>query len=304
MKKNILPLLLMIVSLCMLVVLTGAAVFIVNNKSNGTIVSSGEERKYLLYVPSTYDPEKPTPLVISMHGFADWPAHHMKMTHWNDLAEEKGFIVVYPMGSGFPLRWRTNAQTREPGGMQKDVAFISDLIDVLSSKYNIDPQRIYANGMSNGGGMSFTLGCMLADRIAAIGGVAGAYTLPWSECDPVRPVPVVAFHGDADKIVPYSGSKSRRNYQAFPPVVSWAADWAAHNVCVDKPVDLPGSGDVSGIQYSPCYQDADVVLYTIHGGGHTWPGGEPLPKRITGHTTQDIDATQEMWDFFERHPLK
>jgi poly(3-hydroxybutyrate) depolymerase/predicted Ser/Thr protein kinase len=291
-------------SLFLLVLLIGAAVFKYQNKSNGMIISSGEKRFYLLYVPSTYDPEKPTPLVISMHGFADWPAHHMKMTHWNDLAEEKGFIVVYPMGTGFPLRWRTDGQTRESGGVQKDVTFISDLIDVLSSKYYIDPQRIYANGMSNGGGMSFTLGCMLSDRIAAIGGVAGAYSLPWSECDPGRPVPVIAFHGDADKIVPYTGSASTRFYQAFPEIFTWAKAWAAHNGCVDQPTDLPSSGEVSGFQYSPCYKDGDVILYTIHGGGHTWPGGDALPKWITGRTSQDIDATRVMWEFFESHPME
>ena len=85
-----------------------------------------------------------------------------------------------------------------------------------NSKYNIDPGRIYANGLSNGGGMSYLLGCALSDRITAIGGVAGAYAFPLEECHPSRPVPMIAFHGTADPIVPYQGGASGDNGFIFP----------------------------------------------------------------------------------------
>ena len=274
------------------------------NKTTRKIVSSGEQRRYLLYVPSTYNPEEPTPLVITLHGFADWPAHIMKMSHWNDLAEEDGFIVVYPAGMGLPRHWMAYEKTGVVGGTLKDVTFISDLIDTLQSEFAIDPDRIYANGLSNGGGMSFTLACKLSDRIAAIGGVAGAYVLPSIECNPGRPVPVIAFHGDADTIVPYTGGSSTRFYTGFPAIPDWAAICARRNGCNETPLYLPMNGSVSGICYSSCNQDAEVVLYTIHGGGHTWPGGKPMPKWIVGHTTRDIDATRVMWEFFNKHLMK
>ncbi|MCD6423949.1 MAG: hypothetical protein J7L35_00445, partial [Anaerolineales bacterium] len=143
--------------------------------TNGQIISSGQTRKYLVYVPESYNPEQPTPLVISIHGFVQWPAHQQSMTGWNKLADEYGFIVVYPKGTGFPLRWSTRPTEDDPGAMQRELQFFSDLIEELNRTYNIDPARIYANGMSNGGGMSDLLACEFSDRIAAIGGVAGAY---------------------------------------------------------------------------------------------------------------------------------
>ena len=142
------------------------------NRENGSFVSSGEKREYVLYVPKTYDRSRPTPLVISMHGAGLWGAAQRDISQWNDLADRKGFIVVYPSGvGGNGLRiWRA-----QPGyGLTRDVRFISDLIDTLSAAYNIDSTRVYANGLSNGGGMSFALSCTLSNRIAAVGLVAAA----------------------------------------------------------------------------------------------------------------------------------
>jgi polyhydroxybutyrate depolymerase len=141
----------------------------------------------------------------------------------------------------------------------------------------------------------------LSERIAAIGGVAGAYLLPWSECTPARAVPAVLFHGTADPIVPYRGGPSRAFNLPFPDVPAWVAALARRNGCGGEPRPLPARGDVSGLRYSG--GRADVDFYTIAGGGHTWPGGEPIPAWIAGRTTRDIDATRVMWDFFQAHPL-
>jgi polyhydroxybutyrate depolymerase len=147
------------------------------HRANGHIISSGKKRRYLLYVPKSYHPERPTPLVISIHGFAEWPAHQAEISHWNQVAEENNFIVVYPCGTGFPLRWFAGGWANT----LQDVQFISDLIDRLVRDFNIDPSRIYANGLSNGGGMSFMLAAHLSQRIAAFGGVSGLYLLPWAD---------------------------------------------------------------------------------------------------------------------------
>ncbi|TET54767.1 MAG: polyhydroxybutyrate depolymerase, partial [Anaerolineales bacterium] len=249
-----------------------------------------------------YDVGTPTPLVICIHGFVQWPANQMEVSGWNDLADEFGFIVVYPSGTGFPLRWNAHAGFESGSDPMEDVTFISDLIDQLPHAYNIDERRLYANGLSNGGGMSHLLACTLSDRIAAIGSVAGAYSLPWSQCNPSRPVPVIAFHGTNDQIVPYSGGGSHREDLSLPAVLDWVAAWAEQNECGDTPLALPSAGEASGIVYTGCSEGAGVVFYTIRGGGHAWPGGEPLPEWIVGHTTQDINASEVMWTFFEQHP--
>ena len=162
-----------------------ALAWALTNKANGEIVSGGEKRAYLLHVPASYNPATPVPLVISIHGFAEWPAHQAQISRWNELADQHGFIVVYPSGTGFPLRWRAGCGA--PSDPMEDVTFIADLIDKLEKGYTIDKNRIYANGLSNGGGMSFMLACKLAGRIAAIGGVAGAYLFPMSACQPAGP---------------------------------------------------------------------------------------------------------------------
>jgi len=223
--------------------------------TRGTLTSGGTERSYLLYVPASYDPAAPTPLVLSIHGFASWPANQMEVSQWNELADEHGFILAYPSGTGFPKRWNTSGAAGEGGA--DDVAFLLALIDALSQQYSIDPQRVYVNGLSNGGGMSNTLACLRPERIAAMGGVAGAYTEPAGGCNPARPVPVIAFHGTADRIVPYTN----------------------------------------------CTDNAEVIFYTVEGGGHNWPGGGRLPESIVGHMTEDIDASAVMWEFFQQHPL-
>ena len=273
------------------------------NKTNRKILSSSILRKYLLYVPPSYNPDRPTPLVISFHGFAEWPAHQMEISRWNDLADEQGFIVAYPCGTGFPLRWRIYGEAGMENDPAKDVQFISDLIDQLEGEYNIDPVRIYANGLSNGGGMTVSLSCRLAGRIAAVGTVSGAFLIPWDDCRPSRPVPLIAFHGTADPIVPYSGGNSRRFDLPFPAIPDWIAEYARRGGCTGDPKPLPGNGEASGIQYSNDSGNMDVVFYTIQGGGHSWPGGGSLPKIIVGHTSQDIDATRTIWDFFQKHPL-
>lgn len=286
----------------LLVIILGAS-FLAANKTNGSLVSSGEKRQYLLYVPASYDPNEPTPLVISIHGYAEWPAHQAHISRWNDLADEQGFLVVYPSGTSFPKHWRTMGLAHTNGDPALDVQFISDLIDKLESEYNIDPARIYANGLSNGGGMSYLLACKLADRIAAIGSVAGAYTYPLDQCSPSRPVPLIAFHGNADPIVPYLGGPSRSFNIPFPSVTDWMQNWADRNQCKTA-APIARQGDASGSVWSDCSQNADVIFYTIAGGGHSWPGGNPIPAWIVGKTSQDIVATRVMWQFFEQHPLK
>jgi len=281
-------------------VLVEAVSYEVRNRTNGTLVSSGQEREYLLHVPKSYDPTKPTPLVISLHGGAGWPAMQKETSRWNTLSESQGFIVAYPSGiSGRgPRAWHMN-----PSGRAKDVRFISDLIDTLRADYNIDSTRVYGDGLSNGGGMAFVLSCTLSDRIAAVGMVASAQFLPFDWCTDRRAVPMIAFHGTADRSVPYHGGKSWVAPVEFPDMPTWAADWARRNQCRPDPVEATVAADVTRLEYTHCADDAAVVLYTVMGGGHSWPGGGPLPEWLVGPTSRSIDATSLMWAFFRDHRL-
>ncbi len=289
-----------LLSLPLALVLVEAVSFEVRNRTNGTLVCSGQEREYLLHVPKSYDPAMPVPLVISMHGAAGWPAMQRDASRWNTLAESQGFIVVYPSGMGGrgPRAWHMN-----PSGLAKDVRFISDLIDSLKAAYNIDSTRVYADGLSNGGGMAFVLSCTLSDRIAAVGLVASAQLLPFDSCTDRRAVPMIAFHGTADRTVPYHGGKSWVAPVAFPDMPTWAADWARRNRCSPDPVESAAAADVTRLEYSDCADNAAVVLYTVKEGGHSWPGGGPLPEWLVGPTNHSVDATSLMWAFFREHPL-
>jgi polyhydroxybutyrate depolymerase len=224
------------------------------------------------------------------------------VSEWNQLADREGFIVVYPSGAdeAGPRIWHVE---RGPE-LMRDVGFISALIDTLEAGYNIDRRRIYANGLSNGGGMSFVLSCTMSDRIAAVGLVASAQTLPWSWCTDRTPVAMMMFHGTADPDIPYSGGTSWMAPDTFPNVMTWAKNWAQRNRCAAKPLDSVIAADVTRLEYTGCGNDANVVLYTVKGGGHTWPGGGPLPEWWLGRTTRSIDATRLMWAFFLRHQLR
>ena len=177
------------------------------NRTNGSLTVSDQTRRYLLHVPASYDGRHPVPLVIDLHGFAQWPANQQSVSRWGELADEEGLIVVHPMGTGTPLRWASHT----PGAADTtaDVRFITELLETLSRDYAIDQDRVYVTGISNGGGMSFVLSCVLSDRIAAIGTVAGLFTYPWDACRRTRPVPLIAFHGTADPIVPFEGGPLR-----------------------------------------------------------------------------------------------
>jgi polyhydroxybutyrate depolymerase len=300
-RKRVLVAVLVLINLPMLLALIEAVSFHVQNRNNGTIVSSSQEREYLLYVPRSYDRTRPTPLVISMHGAGMWPVAQMETSQWNRVADEHGFIVVYPSGirGAGPRIWRMGGS-----GLVRDVRFISELIDTLGTAYNIDPARIYANGLSNGGGMAFVLSCTLSDRIAAVGTVGAAQLLPWSWCTDPRPVPMIAFHGTADGAAPYHGGQSWVTTETFPDVPSWTANWARRNQCGTNPVESAVASDVVRLEYTNCADDAAVVLYTVLGGGHTWPGGGPLPEWFVGPTTRSIDASSQMWAFFREHRLR
>lgn len=303
-RKLVIGAALLIVGLPAAFILAALLSVAILNQTSGSIVSSGVKREYLLYIPRSYDGTKPTPLVISLHGAMTWPAFQVHLSRWNDAADAGGFLVVYPAGTGMgPRAWFMEGAGTPP--RMPDVLFISELIDTLAATYNIDPARVYANGFSNGGGMAFALSCTLSGRIAAIGMVAAAQSLPWSWCPDTTPVPMIAFHGTADPLVPYAGAPAGwLNPRPFPNVMTWTEQWARRNRCAATPRDSAMTPEITRREYAGCADEATVVLYTIRDGGHTWPGGKPLPAWFVGRTSNDIDATSLTWAFFGEHPLR
>jgi polyhydroxybutyrate depolymerase len=273
-----------------------------------TVISDGLERCYYLYAPPSYDPAQPAPLVLSFHGFLSNPNSHALITKWHQLADEEGFLVVYPQGTQFPQQWEAGPAW---GTGVDDVQFFLDMLTDVSAVASVDPTRIYVNGFSNGGGMTEFIGCEAADQVAAMGTVAAAVATT-KDCDPARPVPAMVFHGTADPVVIYDGGKVKHRIMRliaesvdgptnFVAAKNWVDMWAQHSGCDPtlKVMDAPEG--VRGWHTTGCDEDADVFFYAVEGGGHTWPGGLPIPG--VGKTSNKISATEEMWRFFKRHSL-
>ena len=282
--------------LALVLLLAGLYTFL--SRTNSALASSGETRRYQIHVPEGYNPSNAVPLVISLHGAWLYPGMQQRLTGWNDLADKRGFIVAYPRAHGFPRTWHL-----EPGsGLDTELRFFSDLIDEISTRYNIDPARIYVNGYSNGAAMTFMLSCRLAGRIAAFGMVATP-VVPWEWCQDTRPVPMLAIHGTADPYSPYAGGENFLTTEPLPSINAWMVRWGERNGCGDEPQTTAPASDVRLLDYGDCAQGAAARLYVLEDSGHIWPGGLRLPEFGTGHYTDSINATNEMWTFFQQHPL-
>lgn len=267
----------------------------------GTIQSGGLTREYLLYEPAIYNGSTPVPLVINMHGYTSNNIAQALYGNFRNIADTANFIIVLPngtldnQGQRFWNAFGVNSDV-------DDVGFIRDLIDSLSASYNIDPQRIYATGMSNGGFMSYVLACELNDRIAAIASVTGSMApLELASCNPVRPVPVMEIHGTADDVVPYNGSPLLA--VSIPDVID---AWVEFNHCNATPLvtNVPNTSTTDGCTavhylYSGGENGSTVEHYKIVDGGHTWPGA----GFIIGVTNQDVNASKEIWRFFSQYNL-
>lgn len=267
-----------------------------------TFTHDGLFRRTYLHVPESYDPTAGTMLVLNFHGFTSANWQQALLTRMGEEAEARGFVVAYPQGVGVSWNAGDCCGTAWTDAVD-DVGFVSALIDRLSAEYCIDPRRIFATGMSNGGFMSHRLACELSDRIAAIAPVAGVIGVEPAGCTPERPVPVWQFHGTEDLLVPYEGGTPVLNDLGtglvFRSVAETMEHWATHNGCGVETTAFYEEGDSTCVEWSGC--EAPTRLCTVDGGGHTWPGGLPIP--FLGRTTRDLDATNAMLDFFTAHPM-
>lgn len=276
-----------------------------------TLQVDGHERTYLVHVPPKYDPRTPMPVVLAFHGGGANAGNMVVFSGLNEKADQAGFIVAYPQGSGRSERLLTfnagNCCGYAATHAIDDVAFTRHVLDDLEGVANIDRRRVFATGMSNGAMMTYRLASELSDRIAAIAPVSGP--MGTKECHPRRAVAVMHFHGDADEFAPFQGGRGRGiSGTDFYSVQHSIDAWVEANGCHKTPVttQLPDREDdgttVKQLRYDSGADGTEVVLVIIAGGGHTWPGREPRMRSL-GTSTRDISANDMMWEFFQRHPL-
>jgi polyhydroxybutyrate depolymerase len=280
-----------------------------------TLDVGGTPRRYLQTVPEAHDGETPVPVVLDFHGLLEGAEIHSQMSQYSPLAQEEGFVAIFPHGSGEPVRWDANPNSAD----NQDLAYFDAMMDQLGSELCIDTSRIYATGLSYGAIMLSMLMCTRADEFAAVAPLSGLSNT--DPCASPQPLPILAYHGTDDPILLFNGGfdlgaipgmgegatattrpPADLDGEGYPATV---AIWAERNGCEPEPTDTEVTPEVIHRVYN-CPEGADVESYIIVGGGHAWPGSEFSKgiEQIVGHTTFDIDATAASWEFFQRFQLK
>ena len=278
-----------------------------------TVTIGQDSREYLVHIPKSYDGKSDWPVVLVFHGGGSNAEQMVRFSGLSEKADEAGFLAVYPSGSGRlakVLTWNGGnccgyAMTQKID----DVAFVRTILDDLEKTGRIDTKRIFATGMSNGGIISYRLASELSDRIAAIAPVSGP--MGTETCSPKRPVPVMHFHGTKDEFAPYAGGKGTKSLSGtnFYSVDHSIQAWIKANGCpaeakVEEIPDKAKDGTSAVIKtYGPGKEGSEVVLVTISGQGHTWPGRDSRLASL-GAATKNVSASDLMWEFFKKHPLK
>ena len=265
---------------------------------NGTFEHGGEERTFSLAVPPDAAPNEPLPLVVALHG-AGGSSEQMEVSAgFGELGREQGFVVLTPQARGDTRIWDV-----QPSG--PDVQYLEDLLDEVEGKLCIDTDRVNLTGFSMGGVMSLTLACRDPERIAAVAPVAGVVQI--DGCDPSTTVPLLAMHGTADDAMRFDGTFAPNvgflvGTAAGPSREALVDSWAEQNGCAPDAATTKIEPDVEHLTYA-CPVGGSVEMYIVDDGGHTWPGSESTPygRAVAGKTTQAIDGTRVIWDFFQQH---
>ncbi|MEX1002129.1 MAG: PHB depolymerase family esterase [Crocinitomicaceae bacterium] len=282
-------------------ILTFAAVLSLSFQSfgqqtiNASITHDGGQRDYIVYLPASYDGTTAFPLLMCFHGYTSSNSVIMSYSNFNAIADTADFIAVYPQGTvyGGSTHWNVGGWTT--GSTVDDVGFVDALLDTLDQDYNINSDRVYSTGMSNGGFMSFLLACQLSDRIAAIASITGSMTpQTYNACNPQHPTPVLQIHGDADGTVPYNGDTWT---ESIPDVLAYWSNY--NNNAMPDTTSVPDINSSDGstvdhIQYGPGDNCTFVEHYKVYGGDHDWPG-------VWGN--MDIHASRVAWNFLQRFDI-
>ena len=270
--------------------------------SGRTLVVGGVTRTYLLHTGGAAKPGRA--LVLVLHGLGGSGAAIERRTRatFDKLADRDGAVVVYPDALGDPHRWSDGWNAASATIPPDDLGFLSALIDALAAELGVDRKRVFAAGLSNGAAMVYRLACERPELVAAVAPVSGGMAPEVARACPhgTTPVSIIRMHGTDDPIV------------AFGPSIHDVETWVRRDACPARPISSrlpdadPGDGTQTRVEvFEPCAAGTAVAFYTIEGGGHAWPGGEPKPGFArSGNTPRDFDAGAVIWDFFQKHPRR
>lgn len=277
--------------------------------SEHTISIDGIERTYLVHLPKNHDAGKATPLVLALHGGGGSAKIQSKEEYYHLISksDEAGFIAVFPNGysrfpSGILATWNAgnccgNARDKKVD----DVKFLREVVKQVSAKFKVDPKRVYATGMSNGGMMSYRLACEMADVLAGIASVAG--TDGTLSCSPSRPISLLHIHAKNDDHVLFNGGAGENAFRdkskvaEFTSVPATIEKWVKLNGCAPSPKRVLEKEGVYCDEYSGCKNDVHVKLCVTEDGGHSWPGGKK-PRDQSATPSTRISANDVIWEFF------
>ncbi len=258
------------------------------------ITNQGQSRNYYIYTPKSYNRNRPMPLVLVFHGDGGSGQAMSDVSRFNALAEQKGFIVVYP--NGINHTWSNSPDS-------DDVSFVKALIERVQQIRNIDQREIYATGFSSGGILTQTLACELPDKIAAFASVAGSMPVQLQpSCQPHTPVSILTINGTNDQEVHYQGDDNSQP-NALVSIPNMVKFWRSHDHTTSPNQENINSTKVKISHY---YGDSgsEVMEADVVNGGHFWPGGTSTDTNVNEFNSElGLNASQTIWNFFEHHKL-
>lgn len=274
---------------------------------------NGLARFYKIHVPQKYDAKKPNALLVAFHGGGGDMWHQSNDRYYKQISksEETGYVVVFPNGyskfqNGKFATWNAGkccGLARDKSS--DDVGFIREMIVKITNQLNIDKEKIYATGMSNGGMISYRLACEMSDVFKGIAAVAG--TDNTTDCTPKNPISILHIHAKNDDHVLYNGgigseATDRVHITDFQSVPATMAKWVKLNGCSEKASRVLEVKGAYCDLYPSCKNNVKVQLCVTEDGGHSWPGGEKFRGRGESNS-KAISANDVIWDFFKGQAL-
>ncbi|QSJ18159.1 hypothetical protein JYQ62_04825 [Nostoc sp. UHCC 0702] len=273
---------------------------IVNGDNYGKLNDQGKLRNYYFYIPKSYNQNRPLPLVLVFHGDNGSGRSISNVTRFNKLADQKGFIVVYP--DAIDQKWSLIGNAK---GKVDDVLFVSALIDHLKQQMNIDSHKIYASGFSRGGILTQALACELPNKIAGFASVAGSLPVRLKpNCQPQTPISMLMINGTSDRDVLYEGDDHTQR-GALISIRDMVNFWRSHDQCTSSNKSPQFSEDqVKASLYTGCNGNSEVWELAVVNGGHFWPGGASTDESVNRFNAKlGLNASETIWNFFQRHSL-
>ncbi len=272
---------------------------------SGSFLSDGTFRSYTVYVPASYTGSSSVPLVVNLHGYTGSSSQQENYQDFRPIADTANFIVLHPEGTGpftFLLGWGAMATVAES---EADRVFLMSLLDSIEANYNINTNKIYSTGFSQGGFMTYDLACLHGDRFAAIASVAGLLSADHkSVCDPTHAIPVMHIHGTNDGLISYTGAGTEDTELLVE-------NWVCYNNCNPTPaIDTLTDIDPADNSYPIHYvygggtDGATVEFYKIVNGGHQVPSELVTSDEYgVGDRNRDFTASTVIWEFFSKYSL-